>query len=61
MVTYFNRKDLVRFGQYLLSEKRTKSIVENYEELDNIPLEERLKEVYHSDLENFLESIKKIE
>lgn len=61
MVTYFNKKDLVRFGQYLLSEKRTKSIVENYKEWDNISLEERLREVYHSDTENFLESIKKIE
>ena len=58
MVTYFNRKDLVNFGKFLLSEKRTKSITDGYEENDNWSLEERLREVYHSDVENFLESIR---
>lgn len=61
MVTYFNKKDLVKFGEYLLSEKRTNLIKENYSEGDNVSLEERLRNVYHSDVENFLESIRKIE
>lgn len=61
MVTYFNKKDLVNFGKYLLSEKRTKSITDNYSEEDNISLKERLLEVYHADVENFLDSIKKVE
>lgn len=62
MVTYFNKKDLVNFGQYLLSEKRTERIKENYQEgFDNISFEERLNEVYDSDIENFLQKIKKIQ
>ena len=61
MVTYYNKKDLVKFGEYLLSEERTQRIVSNYDESDNISKEERLKCVYHADVENFLESIKKIE
>jgi len=61
MVTYYNKKDLVKFGEYLLSEKRTNRIKENYSENDNITIEERLSSVYHSDVENFLESIRKIE
>jgi len=59
MVTYFNRKDLVDFGRFLLSEERTKSINDNYREGDNFTKEERLREVYHADVENFLETIKK--
>ncbi len=62
MVTYFNKKDLVKFGQYLLSEERTKRIVDNYDaKIDNLTIEERLREVYHADVENFIESIKKVE
>jgi len=61
MVTYFNKKDLVKFGEYLLSEERTNKIKEDYSEEDNISFEERLKTVYHADLKNFLESIRKIE
>jgi len=61
MVTYFNRKDLVRFGEYLLSEQRTKRIADNHENDDPITLQERLQAVYHADVENFLESIKKLE
>ncbi len=51
MVTYFNKKDLVNFGKYLLSDERTASLAATESE---IPIEERLKNVYHSDVENFL-------
>jgi len=61
MVTYFNKKDLVEFGRYLLSKERTNRIKESYNQDDNISLEERLQEVYHADVENFLESIKKVD
>jgi len=61
MVTYFNKKDLVRFGEYLLSARRTQRIEENYSDNDNIPLGERLRTVYDADVEIFLESIRKIE
>lgn len=61
MVTYFNKKDLINFGYFLLSEKRTNGIKQNYDKEDNILLEARLREVYHADVENFLESIKKVD
>ena len=53
MVTTFNSKDMVRFGEYLLSTKRTNLIKSNHSKEDNISLEERLKEVYHADFENW--------
>lgn len=60
MVVYFNKKDLVKFGQYLLSEERTKRITENTHP-NLAPVNDRLKVVHHSDVENFLAKIKKVE
>lgn len=60
MVTYFNRKDLVSFGSYLMSEKRKSRFDEAYKEaiqngMDRpLPTEERLKYVYHADIENWI-------
>lgn len=60
MVTYFNRKDLVSFGSYLMSEKRKARFDEAYKEairkgMDNpLPTEERLKQVHHADIENWI-------
>lgn len=59
MVTYFNKTDLVKFGKYLLSEERTKLILNNPNFLPKEQIEERIREVCHSDVENFLETIKK--
>lgn len=54
MVTYFNRKDLVEFGNYLLSEER-KEHYRNHPEADCMPpLEDRLSEVNHADVENWI-------
>ena len=60
MVTYFNRKDLVSFGSYLLSETRKaryESVTQEalYEGFDIAPTEDRLKEVSHADVENWIE------
>ena len=55
MVTYFNRKDLVRFGEYLLSEERRELYKQNPNFPNELLLEERLSEVSHSDIENFIE------
>jgi hypothetical protein len=46
MVTYFNRKDLVSFGSYLLSEKR-KAIISD-ENMDNVT---------HADIHNWIDSL----
>lgn len=60
MVTYFNRKDLVSFGSYLMSEERKALLEQSYQDdlADGVesPLsvEERMKDVYHSDIENWL-------
>ncbi len=59
MVTTYNGKDMVQFGKYLLSKKRTELITSNYQKGDSISLEERLQEVYHADFENWKESKKK--
>jgi hypothetical protein len=50
MVLYFNKKDLVKFGNYLLSEKRNESVSDLNKD-----------KVTHADVENFLETIKKVE
>lgn len=56
MKTYFEESDLVSFGRYLLSEERTKRITDNETPGDNVPINERLQEVYHADLENWKEN-----
>lgn len=53
MVTTFNKKDMVSFGKYLLSDKRTELIKETYREGDSIPLGERLTEVYSQEISNW--------
>jgi hypothetical protein len=64
MVTYFNRKDLVSFGSYLLSENRKSRFVESYEEAirsgvrNPLSVEESLANVHHADVENWLEEQK---
>mgnify|MGYP001305634198 FL=1 len=59
MVTYFNRKDLVKFGEYLLSEERRELYKQNPNFPNELLLEERLSEVSHSDIENFIENQRK--
>lgn len=54
MVTFFEEKDLVSFGEYLLSDERTKIILEN-KELESEG-KDALKSVYHADLYNWMES-----
>jgi hypothetical protein len=54
----FTEIELTKFGKYLLSFERTNLITERYNEVDDITLQERLQEVYHSDYQNFLEILK---
>lgn len=58
MVTYFNKKDMVRFGNYLLSEERTEMILSNPEKSEEAK-QQSLKTVSDADINNFLEKIKK--
>lgn len=56
MVTTFNRKDLVSFGNFLLSPER-EARFRLHPESDKLPpLEDRLSQVHHVDIENWLES-----
>jgi len=55
MVTTFNKKDLISFGKYLLSEGREKSLKQTgIEQPDALPYEERKRDVYDADLANWL-------
>jgi len=54
MVTTFNRGDLTSFGNYLLSQERRERF-QNHPHAENMPpLEDRLSEVNHADVENWL-------
>ena len=53
MITYFDEKDLVSFGEYLLSDIRRNTILEHPEFKGKT--EEDLKIVYHIDLLNWSE------
>jgi len=55
--TYFTKKQLISFGNYLLSNERTESF--KVISMDN--LEERLSRVNHSDVENWKEVSKNIQ
>lgn len=52
----FYKKDLVSFGQYLLSEERTNRLKNKPDSC--IPLDIRLREVHHADIENWKETVK---
>jgi hypothetical protein len=59
MVTYFNKKDLVEFGNYLYSEEREKSFIHtSAQAADGIDFNtywERLRTVTHADVCNFID------
>ena len=57
MVLYFNKRDLVKFGNYLGSEER-KQLFKTHPEFGEQHLEERLSQVHNSDIENWLASLK---
>jgi len=53
MITFYSKSDLVSFGRYLLSKKRTERISVNHDQNDPTSLEERLSEIYDADLANW--------
>ncbi len=56
MVTYYNRGDLIKFGDYLLSEKRKQNFV-NHPDPTGPSLEERLSKTDNVDIENWLSTL----
>lgn len=48
-------RQLVSFGEYLLSDERVKRIVENTQEGESVY--GRLQQIYHADLENWKNKI----
>ncbi len=58
MVLYFNKRDLISFGNYLLSDER-RELYANHPELGDNNLDERLANVNHSDIENWMAGLKK--
>ena len=50
MVTYYNKTDLTSFGEYLLSDRRKRSLFNVEDREDVYP-----NKVYHADFENWLE------
>lgn len=49
MQTLYTEKQLIEFGNYLLSDERTNKVIKGSME----QLEERLNQVSHADIENF--------
>ena len=56
MITYYNKRDLVKFGNWLLSDERKQRLQTITHPND---LEQRLSEVSDADISNFLEPLKK--
>ena len=46
----YKKEDLVKFGEYLLSEKRKNRIASDYDVKSGISFDERLKTIYDLDL-----------
>lgn len=61
MITYFDKKDMVSFGNYLLSDERRKRIEASYEEdkisgvLNPVSVDVRMKMVHYTDIENWID------
>lgn len=55
MVTTFNRKDMISFGNYLLSGERRQRFI-NHPDFQGDMIEVRLSEVHHADIENWINS-----
>lgn len=58
MVLYFNKRDLISFGNYLLSDER-RELYKNHPELGDKNLEERLLGVHKSDIDNWMAGLEK--
>ena len=55
MVLYFNKTDMISFGEYMVSQERTDRIINHPEAASMAPVEDRLKQVHDADYANWLE------
>jgi len=58
MVTYYNEKDVISFGNFLLSDERKQNKINSRDEMirqggDPLSIEEMLEQVSHADVENW--------
>ena len=53
MVTYFNKGDMISFGNYLLSDER-RELYKNHPDPPSLSLEERLSQVDRTDIDNWM-------
>lgn len=58
MTITFSKKDLISFGNYLLSQER-RELYKTHPDYTPNRYEERLSTVNHSDIENFIEKYNK--
>lgn len=56
-ITYYTEAELVKFGEHLLSKKREETLMQNYDEGDSVSFEDRFREVYDSDIQDFKSSL----
>lgn len=57
MVLYYNRGDLVKFGDYLLSEQRKQRFI-NHPDPPGGSLEQRMSKTDKADIDAWLETLK---
>lgn len=55
MVLYFNKSDMISFGEYMVSEERTQWIINHPDAATMPPVDDRLKQVHDADYQNWLE------
>ena len=56
MVTYFNKGDIISFGNYLLSDERREYYKKHPDPVE-LSLDERLAKVDRKDVENWLKTV----
>jgi len=55
MIMYFNKEELISFGEYMVSDERTQKIINHPSASKMAPVEERLKQVHPLDFDNWLD------
>ena len=54
-----SKEELISFGEYMVSNERTKNVIDHPDAKHMAPVEDRLKQVHDTDYHNWLELTKK--